>query len=375
MRPLASLKLLSSLTGTILNKKQVFVCGGVQQLLNKQSLDNDNHSNRTTDEKSTVHILDLPDEVYLHLFSYLNPLDLCQMSNVCKFWYRLATDDHLWNKRLTRDAKKWSQMSSKSNPDLFDLVKSDRSKKEIYLSCSPDFRRCTNQIDDSMNYLFKLSDYFKGLLFSPPSLIMFGPGLESKTSPLVQNLLWDESKTFQTMGMIPGQAGFGSGIKIKLGNHLFNLITLYTNCMKERENRSSTSKPTNHLISDKYEVNPQVRDICRDASGLIYVVDASTNQNQNPMCDHQPELQLIMKEQWMNPNLPLLILSCVIDENSAITRLPAIDVVRDLNLTSLANPWLVQDCCVDNMKGFETGFSWLLTTRNYLSWIKNENNN
>ncbi|CAF0898868.1 unnamed protein product [Didymodactylos carnosus] len=382
-----SLKLLSSLTGVRVSKQQIFVAGGIQQLLNKQSITSTHSATTITTTNQNpleIHILDLPNEVYLHVFSYLNPLDLCQMSEVCRQWYKITTDNHLWSRRLLRDSKKWSSISSKSNPLSYDLVQSDRSKKEIYLTCSPDIRRCTTQIDDSINYFFKLSDYVKGLFYSK-DLIMFGPGLESLTSPsksLVTKLLWDETKTFETMGMIPGKDGFGSGIKIKLRNHLFNLITLYTNCMKERENRSDRftsnrlvqqieNNQNNNSMEDnslsKYEVNPQVRDVCRDASGLVYVIDAA---KENSLYDYQTELQIIMSEQWMNPSLPLLILACVKDEHTP--RSSALDVVKDLNLSRLANPWLVQNCCVDNMKGIDAGFWWLLSTRSLL-WIKNDN--
>lgn len=36
-------------------------------------------------------------------------------------------------------------------------------------------------------------------------VVMFGPGLESKTSSVVHQLLWDEVSPFQVTGMFPGQ--------------------------------------------------------------------------------------------------------------------------------------------------------------------------
>lgn len=241
------------------------------------------------------------------------------------------------------------------------LVESDRSQKEIYLTCSPTIHR-TNQTDESFVYFSQVSDYLRNWFIGSKDLIMFGPGLESYTSPLVKNLLWDESKRFQTMGMIPGTAGFGSGIRIKLQTHLFNLITLYTNCMKERENRANTDRlqTTNRLVLsnhiDHFDISPQVRDVCREASGLVYVIDASRDNKLNDFCT---ELQVMTRE---FSYLPLLILSCI--RNSETKRWPAIDVVRDLQLSSLGNQWLVQDCCVDDMTGVEEGFIWLLTRKN-----------
>jgi hypothetical protein len=307
-------------------------------------------------------ILDLPDEVYLHLFSFLTPIDLCQISNVCKKWYRLATDDNVWRQRLVHDMKYWPSISSRSNPLSYILVQSDRSQKEIYLTCSPKIHRSSKQNDDSFAPLAQLSNYVLSWFTGSKDLIMFGPGLESYTSPLVKNLLWDETKRFQTMGMIPGHAGFGSGIKIKLQNNLFNLITLYTNCMKERENRTNQDRlaTTNRLVRsnhiDNFDISPQVRDVCREAHGLVYVIDAN---RENKLSDFCTELQVMTRE---FSYLPLLILSCVRDNDTK--RWSSIDVVRDLQLSSLGNQWLVQDCCVDGMNGVEEGFMWLLTPNN-----------
>jgi hypothetical protein len=257
--------------------------------------------------------------------------------------------------------KSWSSISSRSNPLSYILVQSDRSQKEIYLTCSPTIHR-SNQIDESFVYFSQLSNYVRSWFTGSKDLIMFGPGLESYTSPLVKNLLWDESKRFQTMGMIPGHAGFGSGIRIKLQSYLFNLITLYTNCMKERENRTNTDRliTTNRLVQsnhiDAFDISPQVRDVCREAHGLVYVIDASRD---NILSDFCTELQVMTRE---FSYLPLLILSCVIGTETK--RWSAIDVVRDLQLSSLGNQWLVQDCCVGNMNGVEEGFIWLLTPKN-----------
>jgi hypothetical protein len=259
------------------------------------------------------------------------------------------------------DIKYWQSISSRSNPLSYALVQSDRSQKENYLTCSLQIRRCSNQIDDSFIYLTQLTDYVRDWLGNSKDLIMFGPGFQSHTSPLV-NLLWDETKRFQTMGMIPGHAGFGSGIKIKLHNYAFNLVTLYTNCMKERENHTNTQRlvTNNRLVQsndlDRFEVSPQVRGVCRKANGFVYVIDAS---QENQLSDYRAELHVMTKEQ---SSLPLLILSCIRDATTK--RWPAIDVVRELQLSALDNPWLVQNCCVADTNGFEAGFTWLLKQKN-----------
>ncbi|WP_042242889.1 F-box/WD40 repeat-containing protein [Neochlamydia sp. S13] len=45
----------------------------------------------------------LPEELYLHLFSYFNAKELCQLQRVCKYFQRMIEDPYLWSKRLKKD--------------------------------------------------------------------------------------------------------------------------------------------------------------------------------------------------------------------------------------------------------------------------------
>jgi hypothetical protein len=144
--------------------------------------------------------------------------------------------------------------------------------------------------------------------------------------------------------------------------------------MKERENCTNDKRLAsgNRLVKsndlDHCEISPQVRDVCRDAHGLIYVIDAS---QENKLDDFFAELQLMTRE---FSRMPILILSCIRDEQTK--RWSTIDVVKDLQLSSLSNPWLVQDCCVEDMNGVEDGFVWILTPRhnNSLFFSNNDDN-
>jgi len=59
-------------------------------------------------KEKCLFLLCLPDEVKLHIFSYLPVHDLCGAAQVCKAWRALAGDDGLWRrffvKLLTKDA-------------------------------------------------------------------------------------------------------------------------------------------------------------------------------------------------------------------------------------------------------------------------------
>jgi hypothetical protein len=47
--------------------------------------------------------LSLPEELHLHLFSYFNAKELCQLQQVCKYFQRMIEDPYLWSKRLKKD--------------------------------------------------------------------------------------------------------------------------------------------------------------------------------------------------------------------------------------------------------------------------------
>lgn len=48
---------------------------------------------------NTLHINDLPDEVLLNIFQYLEPTDLCRQSTVSQGFRILLNDDHLWHRK------------------------------------------------------------------------------------------------------------------------------------------------------------------------------------------------------------------------------------------------------------------------------------
>ena len=94
---------------------------------------------------------------------------------------------------------------------------------------------------------------------SLPKIIMFGPGLETTTSCLVTNILWKSE--FQACGMIPGKDGFGSGIKLKLGDHQpFNLTILYSNNSKERESNFDHDISANHLFVSRWNETDKIHE-------------------------------------------------------------------------------------------------------------------
>src|SRR5437868_2172551 len=45
----------------------------------------------------------VPEEILLHLFSFLSIADLCRSSRVCHEWHRIAQDPALWLPFMKRD--------------------------------------------------------------------------------------------------------------------------------------------------------------------------------------------------------------------------------------------------------------------------------
>lgn len=218
-----------------------------------------------------------------------------------------------------------------------------------------------------------------------PKLVMFGPGLETTTSCLVTNILWKTD--FKTCGMIPGKDGYGSGIKLKLFNHKpFNLTILYTNVSKVRNtnnhdlnaNRLLIGKWNENAQAQDYEVQPQVKDACLDASGFIYVIDneylanldMDSVESLKVIENYKLELNTLMKE--TNSDLPLLILSCNAKNlNNSVSNsiqftktksLSCAQIIEKLELYNLKREWQIINCDVFQyqMKDIVMGFEWIL---------------
>jgi small GTP-binding protein len=88
------------------------------------------------------------------------------------------------------------------------------------------------------------------------------------------------------------------------------------------------------------------------ASALIFVVDSSDERR---LKEARDELHNILKTKEMS-NKPVLIYNNKSDLNNS---LPADHVIDDLNLPSLDQPWLIQDCSAYEGVGLYEGLEWL----------------
>ncbi|KIC74085.1 F-box/WD repeat-containing protein 7 [Neochlamydia sp. EPS4] len=61
------------------------------------------HPTFSPSSPSSFSFFSLPEELHLHLFSYFNAKELCQLQRVCKYFQRMIEDPYLWSKRLKKD--------------------------------------------------------------------------------------------------------------------------------------------------------------------------------------------------------------------------------------------------------------------------------
>jgi hypothetical protein len=207
--------------------------------------------------------------------------------------------------------------------------------------------------------------------------------------------------------MVPGRDGYGSGIKLKLFNHRpFNLTILYTNVSKVRSSNNNHDANLNRLIvakdgvnsNNEFELHPQVKETCANASGFIYVVDnkhlaslkaavvsnteipqVGNIHNLSPIDNYKLELNVLMKE--VSADLPLLILGCNADmkqvsdtSNMSCMRLidggsfgagdglSCVQIIEKLELFNLSQEWQIRNCNLfqHKLKDIVLGFEWIL---------------
>jgi hypothetical protein len=70
----------------------------------------DNHKDGTAispNDSTVTSIKQLPDELLLHIFSFLQALDLLEVELTCHRWKNLANDETLWKELGRKHFEKW----------------------------------------------------------------------------------------------------------------------------------------------------------------------------------------------------------------------------------------------------------------------------
>ncbi|XP_022317177.2 F-box only protein 4-like isoform X1 [Crassostrea virginica] len=341
------------------------ISGGLQQYLIKkdynmrrveESVDTNN------DRRTSITFSDLPVNAKLNIFSTLDAIQLCKIARVNKEWYNLTSDNILWSGLLQRDICNWNMISHRTNPGLYKEAESEWSNKEIYLHCSPQ----TSHLMHEENSLFRsFTSMIRSFLpKKTPKIAMFGPGLESGTLKIVP-LILNNSDMLKTVGVAPGEfSGVGAGFYLKIPKgQIFQLSVLYSASSKVRKTRRKRLENNNllELVSNEdgeqvVELKPAVRACCCAMDAFIYVVDSTIGRDFEK--EDYDELMAVVNERWSAPHVPLLILSCT--PTNQQQRIPCVNVVEALKLSSLNRPWQVHDVDVDTLNGVIPSIEWLI---------------
>lgn len=349
------------------------------------------------DEEATPGFLEnLPVDVQFLVMTYLSIADLCRLGATSHYWRGIVRDPLLWKFFLLRDIPYWDSIDYLSMPqlELLDAPlidkhesldereegadKGNESKVDYmaeYLRGSPS---CRQQWLPSLAPYKTVTSFLQSLVASvEPRYAMFGPGMEQLDVSFVTRLM-HAPDVLPVSGTPHRQInGIGSGISYLFNNqHKFNILTLYSTNKAERERaRAQQQSVTNKLFtvegSDEsgapiYSPAPQVQQVCQVVDGFIYVANAERDDSEFEAA----QIGTLLSSAWGSTSRPLLVLSCVSSEEREIVtdsgvhpitkRIPSVYMAKRLELTKLANPWMVQDVVAESLSGLLDGISWLL---------------
>ncbi|KAJ0067876.1 hypothetical protein NL108_011638, partial [Boleophthalmus pectinirostris] len=341
------------------------------------------------------------------IMTFLSPADLCLLGATCHYWRRMVRDPLLWRFLLLRDMPFWSSIDHLSMPQLELLDAPLIDEKESlddreegadteprvdymaeYLRGSPS---CRQQWLPSVAPYKVLTSFLQSLVVSTePRYAMFGPGMEQLDVSFVTRLLYapDVLPVSGSGHPLRQINGIGSGISFLFNNqHKLNILTLYFNKLvqpftnfvyrAERERaRAQQQNVNNKLFTVGVDVDsgvptytpaPHVQQVCQEVNGFIYVANAErVDEGEN----EPAQIQALLSSAWGSTSRPLLVLSCVSREdrgsetqhagNPIAKRVPCVYMAKRLELTTLENPWMVQDVVVESLSGLLDGISWLL---------------
>eukprot|EP01113_Clastostelium_recurvatum_P015210 TRINITY_DN1841_c0_g1_i1.p1 TRINITY_DN1841_c0_g1~~TRINITY_DN1841_c0_g1_i1.p1 ORF type:complete len:401 (-),score=72.25 TRINITY_DN1841_c0_g1_i1:1263-2378(-) len=322
----------------------------------------------------------VPDEVLLHLLSFLSADDVLSASLVCRHIERISSDDLIWKRLYSQDKWQWSLFSKLSSTHTVDHQ--PPSWKRRYLSQAtinnlpstpslpaprtPEPERSTQNpiLDAGMQAismgvsLFNdrflptiqpLAASFRNNRFFVP---MFGEGMDSiAAKDLLYSMMWqNNTKEFKIAGLYPGVEGVGSGVAFQMeGGPELNVSAIHKYARREM------------FHADK--LRPVWKKCLQAASGIVFVVYQGDHLQQA-----QAGLEMFTNVGGISPTAPMLVLLChdtASLASSSSTPYNVADVARELNLEGEVGrhrPWRVQKACLDDLDGVWSGFKWLATT-------------
>uniref|UniRef100_A0A3B4A0F3 F-box domain-containing protein n=1 Tax=Periophthalmus magnuspinnatus TaxID=409849 RepID=A0A3B4A0F3_9GOBI len=318
---------------------------------------------------------------YFLVMTFLSPADLCLLGATCHYWRRMVRDPLLWRFFLLRDLPFWNSIDHLSMPQLELLHAPLIDEKQ-----SLDDREEGGDTEPKVDYMAEwvtfwyinenklkspykvVTSFLQSLVVSAePRYAMFGPGMEQLDMSFVMRLMHSPD-VLPVSGSGPPRRqidGIGSGISYMFNNqHSFNILTLYSTNRAERERaRTQHQNVDNKLFTVEvdnsgvttYSPTPHVQRVCQVVDGFIYVANAERDHAEN----EPAQIQALLSSSWGSTSRPMLVLSCP-GVNATTNRVPCVYMAKRLELTTLDNPWMVQDVVVESLSGLLDGISWLL---------------
>ncbi|XP_023334215.1 F-box only protein 4 [Eurytemora carolleeae] len=346
-------------------------------------------------------LFDLPEEIIHQIVSFLSLQDLCQVGATCRYAYGLTHNEQFWAFQMLKDCKLLYIPEPSGLKDCWpnkkfpvDGVLCDpnlQGNRELFIIYSAEFRRMTREKwnkkkrKDPFRTMLESNSVVKDILprllafyVNLPQeeqcsarLVLFGPGIESeRTQDLVHKIVNARSSTFDAVEFIRGlQGGVGSGVRINY-KHMYNfdLMCLYTNRQNERlSNKGETRlNPVSNITiikdsSGNLTLRPEIVKLLPTLHALVFALDVTLEEEDvmNSLALMRKELDILLQGlSTFNMTLPLVVMACSEGQRSAC--IPVQDIITGLQLEQFNFAWGVWKVEVENMRGAEKGFDWVL---------------
>ncbi|XP_030643736.1 F-box only protein 4 [Chanos chanos] len=332
-------------------------------------------SDRNEEENTCSYLDALPVDMQFFIMAYLSAQDLCRLGATSRYWRLMIRDPLLWRYFFQRDMPLWQSIDHLSMPrlELLDAPASEGSEElqssdymTEYLRACP---ACRRQWQQPRAAYQAVASFLQSLVPSAePRFAMIGPGLEQLEVSLMNTVM--HSPDVLPVGELPKRQinGIGSGISFLFNNqHKFNIVTLYSANRTERErarieqvniqNKLFIQEEDTQSSSVAYSLAPQLQEVCLAMNGFIYVVNAELDGGRER---ERAQIRAMLDPAWGPTTRPLLVLSCVSREEGGGGRTPCVTVAHQLQLSSLPNPWMVQNTVAESLSGLLDGIEWLL---------------
>ncbi|XP_067936964.1 F-box only protein 4-like [Watersipora subatra] len=313
--------------------------------------------------RKALSVSDLPDDILLHVFSFLDALSLCKVRRVCKRWNHLSTDEILWKHKLLTDVKSWKHVS---NAFTEETGNADESTCDMYLKNSPEIQTWKREFYQRTT-LHQLTNLLRNFL--PTKKFAFGVGASAMDSfgkgrSFFSKLLsFDSANVFQHCGEFPGRfRGAGGGFQFKYKRHMLELCLMYLAPKLLRE--AMTVEQKIEQLKKMME-STGYSELLTSLKGYIHTIDSRilegvTEKNTIEVIQQQSE-EVLLIDAKLKPDIPMLILS--VRKVEADPHISPYEISKSLRLNTLSRPWMVCECSAEMIyRDVVDGMDWLIGT-------------